>query len=270
MATTTNTTLLERARAGDRDALASLLEAQQGQIYKFALRLCGSEADAQDVLQETLLTVARSIGQFRGDATLSTWLYTIARSFCVKKHRRGKHAPAEHESIDDPALAGTVMDPGPEPEAAIAGKQIGEALEIAIGELAPMYREVLVLRDGEGLTAPEVADVLGIGVDAVKSRLHRARAAVRSRLAPFVGGTAERATPSCPDVVSLFSKQLEGEIGPEICREMERHLESCDVCRASCDSLKHTLRLCRTAPNAAVPPNVQDAVRRALRALEQG
>lgn len=269
MATLTDpTTLIEAARAGDKAALAALLEAHQNQIYKFALRQCGSEADAQDVLQETMLTVARSIGQFRGDSTLGTWLFTIARSFCVKKHRRGKHAPAEHASIDDPLLAATVIDPGPQPEAAIAGKEIGEALEIAIGELAPMYREVLVLRDGEGLTAPEVAEVLGIGVDAVKSRLHRARAAIRSRLAPYVEGPSPaRPSPSCPDVVSLFSKQLEGEIGPEICREMERHLDSCEACRQSCDSLKHTLRLCRTAPNAEVPPNIQEAVRRALRDL---
>jgi RNA polymerase sigma-70 factor (ECF subfamily) len=100
--------------------------------------------------------------------------------------------------------------------------------------------------------------------------LHRARAAVRATLAPYfdAAGANERPAPSCPDVTTLFSKQLEGEIGPDLCREMERHLEGCPACRASCDSLKRTLQLCRAAPQAEVPRSVQAAVRRALRELD--
>ncbi len=140
-----------------------------------------------------------------------------------------------------------------------------------------MYREVLVLRDVEGLTAREVAEVLGTTVEAVKSRLHRARLAVRARVAPALGvsmpaGKAEPAGTSppestCPDVLTLFSRHLEDEISAEVCADMERHLQSCPRCRMACDSLRRTLALCRTAPAVDVPVSVQNSVRVAIRDL---
>jgi RNA polymerase sigma-70 factor (ECF subfamily) len=109
--------------------------------------------------------------------------------------------------------------------------------------------------------------VLGLSVDAVKSRLHRARLAVRERVAPILGvGPAPAAPGSCPDVLTLFSQHLEDEISAERCAEMERHIEGCARCRGTCDSLKRTLALCRTTgTSVAVPPAVQATVRRALR-----
>jgi RNA polymerase sigma-70 factor (ECF subfamily) len=144
-----------------------------------------------------------------------------------------------------------------------------EALDQAISSLDPKYREVLVLRDVEGLTAREVAEVLGIGVDAVKSRLHRARLAVRAALSPLLGVPAgDAAAPaSCPDVLTLLSRHLEDELSPEVCSEMERHLQSCGRCRGACESLRRTLRLCQTAPAVSVPEGVQKSVRAALRAF---
>jgi RNA polymerase sigma-70 factor (ECF subfamily) len=91
-----------------------------------------------------------------------------------------------------------------------------------------MYREVLVLRDVEGLSAPEVGEVLGLSVEAVKSRLHRAAIAVRERVAPALGA-AEPPKPGCPDVLPLLSRHLEGELKPETCQEMERHLATCPL-----------------------------------------
>ena len=84
--------LLAAARAGDRAALERLLTAQQKRVFRFGLKMCGTEEDAKDVLQETLLAAARGIRDFRGASSVSTWLYTIARSFCIKRRRRGKHA----------------------------------------------------------------------------------------------------------------------------------------------------------------------------------
>jgi RNA polymerase sigma-70 factor, ECF subfamily len=131
-----------------------------------------------------------------------------------------------------------------------------------------MYREVLVLRDVEGLSAAEVAEVLGVSVQAVKSRLHRARISVRAHVAPLLGIAPEGgdAPPgTCPDVLELFSRHLEDEISADACAEMERHLEACGRCRGTCESLKRTLALCRTSPSAPVPPGVQESVRRAVR-----
>jgi hypothetical protein len=85
--------LLDAARAGDAQALETLLEQHEPRLYRFARRLCRSPADAEDVLQESLLAAARGIGGFRGASSLSTWLYTIARSHCIKKHRRRRSAP---------------------------------------------------------------------------------------------------------------------------------------------------------------------------------
>lgn len=258
--------LLERARAGDRQALEALLERHQDQVYRFGMKMCRDPEDAKDILQETLLAAARGVGEFRGAASLTTWLYTIARSFCIKKRRRSKFAPAEQSLEGSAAETARLADPTRAPDEALAGKQVEQALEQAIAALEPMYREVLVLRDLEGLTAPEVAEILGLGVPAVKSRLHRARAAVRAQLAPLLAPAESPAPASCPDVVTLFSQYLEGELGPDTCATMERHLESCAHCRGACDSLKRTLALCKTtAPAVAVPPAVQASVRLALR-----
>src|SRR5262249_5905559 len=130
------------------------------------------------------------------------------------------------------------------------------------------YREVLLLRDVEGLTAPEVAEVLGVTTQAVKSRLHRARLSVRERIEPLLGiRTDLPAAPGmCPDVLTMFSQHLEDDISTVICAQMERHLEACGRCRGACDTLKRTLALCRTSSTRTeVPASVQASVRTALR-----
>ncbi|HEX9401907.1 MAG TPA: sigma-70 family RNA polymerase sigma factor [Anaeromyxobacter sp.] len=282
----TDVTLLERARAGERAALEELLERHQRRVYRFGLKMCRDPEDAKDVVQDTLLAVARTVKDFRGASSVSTWLYTIARSFCIKKRRRSKFAPEQEESLDarEPGLeARQVVDPSRAPDEALAGRQIEGALERAIAGLDPMYREVLVLRDVEGLSAAEVAEVMGLTVEAVKSRLHRARIAVREAVAPLLAvppppasaegpGAPPRAARGpgdaggpCPDIVELFSRHLEGEISTPVCAEMERHLARCPACRSRCDSLQRTLALCQAAPLPEVPAPVQASVRQALR-----
>jgi RNA polymerase sigma-70 factor (ECF subfamily) len=148
--------------------------------------MCGNVEDAGEVAQESLISMARSLPDFRGDASVSSWLYTIARRFCIKKRRRSKFAPAREESLDAPGTdaARRLADPAPSPEQTAANRELATALARAIDALDPSPREVLVLRDIEGLSAPEVARILDISVEAVKSRLHRARVAVRQTLAP--------------------------------------------------------------------------------------
>ena len=272
MPTETDQKLLDAARSGDREALEELLERHQSQIYRFGMKMCGDREDARDVLQDTLLAMARGVRDFRGESSISTWLYTVARSFCIKKRRRSKFAPETVHSLEtDLAVdAKALADPAESPAEALVGKRIEEGLAKAIGDLEPKYREVLVLRDMEGLSAKEVAEVLGIGLDAVKSRLHRARLAVRAHMAPLLGispdGTAA-ASRSCPDVLNFFSRHLEDELSPEVCSEMERHLAACGRCRGACESLRRTLRLCQTAPAPTVPEDIQRSVRAAVRAF---
>jgi len=262
--------LLERARAGNGEALETLLERHQAQVYRFGMKMCRNPEDAKDVLQDTLLAMARGVRDFRGGSSISTWLYAIARSFCIKKRRRSKSAAVAEQSLHtDVAAEGTQFaDPAQSPDEALAGKQVEHALELAIGALEPMYREVLLLRDVEGLAASEVAEVLGVSVQAVKSRLHRARLSVRAQVAPLLGTPidAAAAVGKCPDVLTLFSQHLEGEISTETCAQMQQHVRACDRCRGACDSLQRTLALCRTTgPAVQVPTSVQASVKVALR-----
>ncbi len=267
----TDSELLEAARAGDRAALEALLVRHQDQVYRFGMKLCRDPADAEDVVQNTLLAMARSIGDFEGRSSLSTWLYSIARSYCIKQRRKSKFAPDEVKSLDTQVApeSAVLADAARAPDEAALGHEIEAALEEAIRALDPEYRDVLVLRDLEGLTAAEVAEVLELSVAAVKSRLHRARLQVRERVAPVLGVDAPVDAPStdaCPDILLMYSQHLEDEISAELCGEMERHVAGCARCRGTCDSLKRTLVLCKSTGRAAhVPASLQDSVRAALR-----
>ncbi len=265
----TDDQLVEAARTGDRAALERLLERHERQVYRFGLKMCRDPEAAKDVLQETLIAAARTVKDFRGASSPSTWLYAIARSFCIKQRRRSRFAPEQEESLDvleTGREVHAIADPSRPPDEALSGKQVEGALERAIAELEPMYREVLLLRDVEGLSAAEVAEAVGASVEAVKSRLHRARVAVREKVAPLL--SAEPAAPiaeACPEVVTLFSRHLEGEISAPVCEEMERHLAACPRCTERCASLQETLATCARTPLPDVPAPVQGEVKRALR-----
>ena len=265
--------LLAGARRGDAAALETLLVRYQPHLYRFGLRMCGNADDASDVAQESLMAMARSVRDFRGDASVASWLYTIIRRLCIRKRRRSKFAPAHEESLDAPGskVVQRLADPTPDPEQGAAGREIEAALATAIDHLDPGQREVLLLRDVEGLSAPEVAQVLGLSVEAVKSRLHRARLAVRQQIAPVLGiATTPSPLPACPDVLALFSRHLEGDIAPEVCAEMEAHLERCGHCRGTCESLRRTLASCRAIPMPPVPEPVAASVKQAIRAFLSG
>lgn len=263
--------LIAAVQAGDRRALAALLERHEPRIYRFAMKMCGHPEDAKEVLQDTLFAAARTARDFRGASSVPTWLWTIARSFCIKRRRKSKFAPEHEESLDTGADSPSVsvVDPSRDPEEALAGRQVERALDDAIMALDPKSREVLLLRDVEGLTAPEVAQVLGISVLAVKSRLHRARVAVRERVAPLLGfDDSKPAAPgTCPDVVTLLSQHLEDEISADTCAAMEKHLESCDRCQDACESLRRVLRMCRTSAAPVIPSALQESVKVALKTL---
>jgi len=260
--------LVAAARAGDTRALEALLARHQAEVYRFGMKMCRDPEDAKDVLQETLLAASRGVQDFRGASSLSTWLYTIARSHCLKKRRRSKSAPEVERSLETDASADVarLVAPGEAPDEALANQEVERALASAIADLEPMYREVLLLRDVEGLTAAQVAEVVGVSVQAVKSRLHRARLVLRERVGPLFGLSDAPGSSGCPDLPLMFSRHLEDEISAEQCAEMERHLQRCPRCRGACDVLKRTLAICRTA-GVTVPVDVQTSVRTALQAF---
>ncbi len=157
-------------------------------MYRFAYRLCGEPEAAKDLVQETFLNAYQGIDRFRGDAQISTWLYTIASRACLRMRRRRKGAPERELSLEEfiPTSDGEfhlqIPIDGHSPEAALQNKQLREALDTAINQLPKKYKMVLVLRDMEGLSAKEVGAIMGLNERAVKSRLHRARLFVRREL----------------------------------------------------------------------------------------
>lgn len=258
--------LLERARSGDAAALDALLMRVEPIIYRFGQRLCDHPEDARGVLQETMLTLVRSLHAFRGDSSLSTWLFAVARSHSSKRRRKRRHALHTISLEDDPGVVEQIAGDLPDPVTYLEQREISVMLEAAIRELDEKYRDVLVLRDVEGLSAGEVAEVLGLSVAAVKSRLHRARAMLRKDLSRRLGDTPASAPgATCPDIVALVSRRLEGELTAEVCAEVEHHVDACPHCRVECDALHRSLAWCRSSPLPQVPADIQRAVREAAR-----
>jgi len=252
--------LVERARRGDREALEGVLAAMAPSVHRFGLRMCRNAHDAEDVLQDTLISIASHIGEFEGRSSLSSWVFALTRSACTRKRRGLKNRPP----VSDEGVAET-PDHAPSPEARAADHELASALSSALDGLSDDHREVILLRDIEGLSAPEAASSLGIGVDALKSRLHRAREALRMALRPFLE-PASAPVPGCPDVGSLWSRKLEGDLSQGDCSVMEKHLETCPTCAAACDALKRALLACQRVRTEEVPPEIQARVKAAVRA----
>lgn len=157
-------------------------------VYRYAHRLCGEAESAKDLVQETFLNAYRGLTRFRGDAKISTWLYTIASRACLRMRRKRKGVPERELSLEEfvPTSEGEfrlqVPIEGLTPEQALENKELREALDQAINKLPKKYRMALVLRDMEGLSAGEAGAIMGLSERAVKSRLHRARLFVRREL----------------------------------------------------------------------------------------
>jgi RNA polymerase sigma-70 factor (ECF subfamily) len=253
-----NERLLKLAREGDPKALDELLSSMEPQILRFGMSMCGHQQDAEDVLQDTMLSVAQALPSFRGESGLSTWVYRIARNACSKKRRTSKFAPSEEQRL---ANATDDVAGGPDPEASAERRQDWQRVSRALGDLDADLREALVLRDVEGLSASETSDVLGVSEAAVKSRLHRARKALRHAL----GGLKRRG--ACPDIATAFSKNLEGELTASACADMEAHLSTCKHCQKICDGLKADLRTCQAAPGKRVSPELAQRIRKAIKEI---
>jgi RNA polymerase sigma-70 factor (ECF subfamily) len=188
-----DTALLAALRAREPGSFEQLVRAQGGRMLAVARRLLSSEEDARDAVQEAFLNAFRNIDRFEGQALLSTWLHRIVVNVSLMKLRSRKRKP--EESLDhllpafrDDGHFAERFDSGSEPaDQRLAREQEQAAVRAAIDELPDHYRTILLLRDIEGISTQEVADQLGITPNAVKLRLHRARQALRTLLAPKLG-----------------------------------------------------------------------------------
>ncbi len=173
--------LMERIAGRDREAFDELVGRHEGALSRFARRLVGDEAE--DALQEALLSLWRSAGGWRGEASVRTWLFQVVAHAC---HRRLRRAPEAWAEVEE-GRAAEVASGAPAPDAVASAREVGRALEGALARLPPEAREVLLLRDVEELPGEEVAAVLGLGLAAMKSRLHRARLALKEQVEAILG-----------------------------------------------------------------------------------
>lgn len=167
---------IEAARAGDRAALEALLRARRTEVVRYAMRLCISPADAEDATQEALLALARYIGALREVAALSRWLFMAVRTHCTRLARRQLRHVLH---LDDGA---PVELEGPNPEDQLVDRQLRHRIAGIVAELDPLLRDALLRRDVLDESTHEAAAALGLTVEALKSRLHRARAEVKRQL----------------------------------------------------------------------------------------
>ena len=183
--------LVRRLRDRDERAFRDLFETYGDRIFSLVLRMIGNRAEAEDLAQEVFVTVFKSIDQFRGDAKLSTWLYRVAVNHCKN---RVKYLARRHDrrtGVLDEVAERTAAAQGGEPVAsgriaapdrALEGAETERLVQAAIAELEEDHRLVIVLRDIEELSYEEIASIAGVPEGTIKSRLHRARLALKEKL----------------------------------------------------------------------------------------
>jgi RNA polymerase sigma-70 factor, ECF subfamily len=187
--------LVQRLKARDRSALEDLLRLHGSKLYGVALQFMRNENDAREVMQDALVSVWNKIGSFEGKSAFTSWLYRVTANAALmtlrKKKRRENDisldAPVnEEEDVPLPALR--LRDKGPLPDTAVLTSELGEQVRAAIDQLPEPYRVVVLLRDVEELPMTEVMEATGLSEPALKSRLHRARLALREVLLPYLKG----------------------------------------------------------------------------------
>ena len=273
--------LLQR---GDDAALEQALALLQNTVFSFSMRVCGQREDAEDTMQEVLLKSVPYLPKFDSPKALVVWLYKVAKNRCLMSRRRSKFAPNPDLSLEE------LMPDRKEMERLSGGGRINpeifairseEAgrLRQAIQRLPPQYRIVLVLRDMEGLTDEEVAEITGLRSGTVRVRLHRARLFVRKELMKTGRRLPEKDVRSralrtpvgeqprparCKALFAELSNYLDERLDDSLCEELQKHLDGCAPCKAFLASLETTILECRQSPVQAPDGTKAAKLRRQL------
>jgi RNA polymerase sigma-70 factor, ECF subfamily len=183
--------LAEELLAGNAGAFERFVEVFQSKVFQYSYLMCGHREDAEEVAQETLMKVFENFDQLREASLVKPWVFRIARNNCLMKRRRSIFAPREELSLDElvPSGAGEgairrldPVDRSERPDMKAQRHELRAVMDEAIRTLPPIYRAVVLLRDVEELSTEEAAGILDVSEDVVKTRLRRARAALREAL----------------------------------------------------------------------------------------
>jgi RNA polymerase sigma-70 factor (ECF subfamily) len=256
---------VELLRNGNDASVEQALELLQNTVFSFSMRVCGHREDAEDTMQEVLLKSIPHLPKFESPKAFVVWLYKVARSRCLMSRRRSKFAPKHELSLEElmpdrKQLEELTADGRVNPEAFAIRSEQASRLREAVQKLPPQYRIILVLRDMEGLTDDEVAEITGIRAGTVRVRLHRARLFVRKELArTWMTGSNKKLRSQrhrqqgsrpehCKAMFAELSEYLDEQLDDSLCQELEQHLDGCAPCRVFLASLEATIEQCRTLP----------------------
>jgi RNA polymerase sigma-70 factor (ECF subfamily) len=180
--------LLRRLRERDERAFRELVEEHRDKVFNLTYRMLGNRAEAEDVAQEVFISVFKTIDTFREESKFSTWLYRVTVNHCknrikylARRHDRDQDE-LDEAAEQDVAAAVTAPRPSLRPDRALEGAQMERILQDAIGELEEDHRVLVVLRDVEDLSIEEICEITGLPDGTIKSRLHRARMALRKKI----------------------------------------------------------------------------------------
>lgn len=185
--------LIRAINAGRRELYHELVQRYEKALYNFGLRMCDNPSDAEDMVQDTFLNVVKYLEGFRYETKFKNWLYRIATSACLKKKRRSKFAPERELSLDDflpvdeSAMSVELPRWASQPLDQVLDEELGRVIREALLDLPEKYRLVVVLRDVEGFSTQETADILELTPANIKVRLHRARLFLRDALKTYYG-----------------------------------------------------------------------------------
>lgn len=175
--------LVQAARKGDDHAFEELVRTYEKKVYHLALRMCGNQEDAYEVAQEAFLSAWRGMKFFRGDSSFSTWLYRLTSNAAIDFMRRERRQNApENLSLDDEETYAEPADTAPSPHQQAEKAELRQALIDGLRTLSAEHRQVLLLRELQGLTYEEIAQSLELDLGTVKSRIARAREKLRKYL----------------------------------------------------------------------------------------
>lgn len=181
--------IIERCKSGDIDAFDELVRMYERRIFNFALRLSSNHNDAEDVTVETFIRVYNAIENFRGDATFSTWLFRIAHNVFLDMRKKEKTHPhtslQEALELDESEVTRQIEDPGPTPPELAETAELSAILRNAIEELPDYQRTMVLLYHTQNKSYEEIAEIMHLPIGTVKSRLNRARIALKSKLEPL-------------------------------------------------------------------------------------
>jgi len=239
----------------------------QNTVFSFSMRVCGQREDAEDTMQEVLVKSVPYLPKFDSPKALLVWIYKVAKNRCLMTRRRSKFAPSQELSLEElmpdrKELEGLAANGSVNPEMFAIRSQEAGRLRAAIQRLPAQYRIVLVLRDMEGLTDEEVAEITGLRPGTVRVRLHRARLFVRKELmrvwkprpGRVAAGVTSRVVASaqpgprhCKQMFAELSDYLDEELDDSLCEELEQHLSGCEPCKLFLASLEATIDQCRNS-----------------------